>query len=146
MMSTIKTKPHAKKVSEYLKTLDFEREFVARQLIDIMREVTGEQPVMWGPTIVGFGTMRYRYASGKDAEWLRIGFSARKGKTSLYLTQEAEQYLPMLEELGVKYSIGKGCIYLHKFDDIDIDELRQLIGQAVEDSKDYEVEQFGVTS
>lgn len=139
-MSMIKTKPHAIEVSKYLKTLDFEREFVARQLIDIMTEVTGEPPVMWGTSIVGFGTMRYRYASGKEAEWLRIGFSARKGKTSLYITQEAEQYVPMLEDLGVKYSVGKGCIYLHKFDDIDLDELRQLIGQAVEDSREYETE------
>jgi hypothetical protein len=134
-MAEIKTKPGMVTVESFLEKLDDERQFEANELIDIMSDVSGEPPVMWGTSIVGFGKMNYTYASGRQLEWLRIGFSPRKGKISLYLTVEAEKYIPQLEKLGGKYSIGKGCIYLRKVNDVDTDKLRALIEKTYEDSK-----------
>ena len=133
--SAIKTKPNLVKVDDYIESLTFDRQMIAEQLIDIMEDITGEPPVMWGPTMVGFGTYHYSYASGQEADWFRIGFSARKGKTSLYLVDNAEAYVPELEKLEGKYSFGKSCIYLHKFDAINLDALRALIQKAYDDSK-----------
>jgi hypothetical protein len=133
-MSDIKTKPNAVTVENFLESLDDERQFEASTLIDIMEEVTGEKPVMWGSSIVGFGTMAYTYANGKEADWLRVGFSPRKGTLSLYLTTEAEQYIAQLDQIGGKYQIGKGCIYIRRLNDVDIDKLRELIRDAYQAS------------
>lgn len=134
-MAEIKTKPGLVKVEDFIEKLGDEQQFDANTLIDIMEDVSGEAPLMWGSNIVGFGALRYKYASGRDVDWLRIGFSPRKGKMSLYLTNEAENYLPQLEKLGGKYSIGKGCIYIRKLSDVDEGKLRELIQQAYDDSK-----------
>lgn len=134
-MAEIKTKPGLVKVEDFIEKLGDEQQFDANTLIDIMEDVSGEPPVMWGSSIVGFGKLTYKYASGRDVEWLRIGFSPRKGKMSLYITNEAENYLPQLEQLGGKYRIGKGCIYIRKLSDVDEDKLRELIQQAYDGSK-----------
>lgn len=133
-MVEIKTRPGVVSVGSFLEHLDDEHQFDASVLIDIMSDVTGEVPVMWGTSIIGFGKMSYTYASGKQADWLRIGFSPRKGKISLYLTADAKRYIPQLEKLGGKYSIGKGCIYLRRVHDVDTDKLRELITSAYKDS------------
>ena len=137
-MATLKTQPGKIKVDDYLESLPFDSQIIAHELIDIMQDVTGEAPVMWGSSIVGFGTLHYKYASGREADWLRIGFSSRKTKTSLYITYQAQQYQDELGKLGGKVSTGKGCIYLQKFDDIDRGELRKLIKKAYIDSKQYD--------
>ena len=134
-MAEIKTKPGIVSVEDFVEKLDDERQFDVSTLIDIMSDVSGEKPVMWGSSIIGFGTLSYKYASGRDVDWLRIGFSPRKGKISLYITVEAEQYIPDLEQLGGKYSIGKGCIYIRKLADVDEGKLRVLIQKAYDDSK-----------
>jgi hypothetical protein len=133
-MAEIKTKPGVVSVESFLEKLDDEQQYEANTLIDIMTDVSGNPPVMWGASIVGFGKLTYKYASGRDVEWLRIGFSPRKGKLSLYITNEAEKYIPQLETLGGKYKIGKGCIYLRKLNDVNIDALRSLIQKAYDDT------------
>lgn len=133
-MAEIKTKPGEYNVEDFLEQLDATRLEQADILIDLMHDVTGRAPTMWGPSIIGFHAFHYKSKSGQEGDWPRIGFSPRKGKISLYITPDAEQYLPQVEELGGKTSIGKGCIYLSKFDQIDITKLRQLIQRAYEDS------------
>ena len=135
-MAEIKTKPGEVEVEHFLEGLDAKRQEEADILIDIMEDVSGKPPVMWGSSIVGFDPFHYRSKSGSEGTWPRIGFSPRKGKISLYITFEAEEYLSLIEELGGKNSIGKGCIYIHKFDQVDQSKLRELIQRGYEDSFD----------
>ena len=133
-MATIKTKPGEYEVELFLEGLDATRLEEADILIDLMSEISGKPPVLWGSSIVGFDSYHYKSKSGQEADWPRIAFSPRKGKISLYVTNEAEQYLPIIEQLGGKTSIGKGCIYISKFEQVDITKLRHLIDQAYKDS------------
>ena len=133
-MATIKTKPGEYEVELFLEGLDATRLEEADILIDLMSEITGKQPVMWGSSIIGFDSYHYKSKSGQEADWPRIAFSPCKSKISLYVTNEAERYLPIIEQLGGKISIGKGCIYISKFEQVDITKLRRLIEQAYRDS------------
>ena len=133
-MATIKTKPGEYEVELFLEGLDATRLEEADILIDLMSEISGKPPVLWGSSIVGFDSYHYKSKSGQEADWPRIAFSPRKGKISLYVTNEVEQYLPIIEQLGGKTSIGKGCIYISKFEQVDITKLRHLIEQAYKDS------------
>lgn len=135
-MSDIKTKPGEYEVEWFLEGLDAKRQEEADALIEMMEDITGQPPVMYGSSIIGFAPYHYRSKSGSEGVWPRVGFSPRKGKISLYITFDAEEYLPLVEALGGKNSIGKGCIYLHKFDQIDQSKLRALIQRAYEDSFD----------
>lgn len=102
----------------------------SRTLVDLFHEITGEKPVMWGDAIIGFGVVHLTYASGRSLEWLRVGFSPRKGKLSLYVTFDATTLTSQFPHLG-RYTVGKGCIYIKKLTDIDLDELAKLIRTAV---------------
>lgn len=113
-------------VQKYLDTLDEKRLAEALILIDIMREVTGEEPAMWGSTIVGFGAYHYTYDSGREGDAPRLGFSTRKAKISLYLTYNPERYEKELAEIG-KTTHSKACIHINKLADIDQEKLRTLI-------------------
>ena len=95
-----------------------------------MNEVTGEEPQMWGSSIVGFGRYRYKYASGREGEWFLTGFSPRKQNLTLYIMSGFEEYQPLLEDLG-KYKTGKSCLYINKIDDVNLDTLRQLVEKSV---------------
>ena len=104
----------------------------ARQLLRIMSEATGEPPAMWGTSIVGFGTQKYRYASGREADWMKIGFSPRKAELVLYglvYYDETVENNKLLDTLG-PHRRGKGCLYVRSLNTIDIDVLRQMIGVA----------------
>lgn len=101
----------------------------SKKLVQIFSDVTGEKPVMWGDAIIGFGTIHLQYASGRQLDWLQVGFSPRKGKISLYVTFDAQKLTSQFPSLG-KYSIGKGCIYIRKLADVNLDELETLIEKA----------------
>ena len=104
----------------------------ARQLDALFQRVTGEKPRMWGPSIIGYGSYRTTYASGRDVHWMRTGFSPRKAKHSLYLMggycdpETGEKHAGMLERLG-KHSRGKSCLYVNKLADIDLDVLEEMV-------------------
>ncbi len=85
---------------------------------------------MWGASIVGFGQSTIAYANGSTADWMKIGFSPRKQSITLYLDYNYADGEPLLETLG-KHKIGKGCLYINKLDDVDVDILRQLITKMV---------------
>lgn len=98
----------------------------------LFRKVTGEEPRMWGPSIIGYGSYHYRYASGREGDWMRTGFSPRKAKHSLYLMggycdeRAAVERQAILGRLG-KYSEGKSCLYINKLSDIDLNVLEEMI-------------------
>lgn len=95
------------------------------RLIELMREWTGCEPKMWGPTIIGFGNYHYKYASGHEGDAPVIGFSPRKAEFSLYVTTPTEENKHLLDKLG-KFKMGKSCMYVKKLSDIDIPTLEKL--------------------
>ncbi len=101
-----------------------------RTLIALMRKATGEEPRMWGTAIVGFGRYRYKGASGREGEWMVIGFSPRKATLSLYLFMGFDQEAALMAKLG-KHSTGKGCLYIKRLSDVDPKVLEQLIVKGV---------------
>lgn len=101
----------------------------SKTLVRLFEQITNEKPVMWGAAIIGFGSVSLTYKSGRKLDWLQIGFSPRKGKLSLYVTFDAQKLTSMFPNLG-KYSIGKGCIYINKLTDINMNEIEKLIKTA----------------
>ena len=91
-----------------------------------MVEVTGEQPTMWGGSIVGFGTYHYRYASGREGDGPAVGFSPRKQALTIYVSEGFEAYDDLLARLG-PHSTGKSCLYIKRLADVDEDVLRSLV-------------------
>lgn len=126
-----KTKPGAVSVTDFLAEVEPpHRRADGIALCEFMARVTGEPPVMWGPSIIGFGKYRYTYASGHSGESCRVGFSPRKAKLVLYLTGCTEAEPALVAKLG-KVKTGKSCIYVAKLADIDLDCLARLIRHSV---------------
>jgi hypothetical protein len=100
------------------------------RLIELMREWSGFEPKMWGPTIIGFGTYHYKYASGHEGDAPLIGFSPRKAEFSLYVISPGNENKKLLGKLG-KYKMGKSCIYFKKLDDLNLDTLESLSKSAI---------------
>jgi hypothetical protein len=117
-------------VDAFLGTIDDEqRQRDARLLVDLMREVTGEAPVLWGTSIIGFGSRHYRYASGREGDTAAVGFSPRKAQSVLYLTGGLEEYEDLLAQLG-QHKTGKGCLYLKRVDQADPRALREIVDRS----------------
>jgi hypothetical protein len=126
----LKTKLTNASASAFLDALDNEtRRTDCQTLSKLMQEATGAEPKLWGTNIVGFGTSRIKYASGKEADWLQIAFAPRKPHVTLYLTGVKEQ-TELLEKLG-KHTLSGGCLHIKKLADVDADVLKELIGRAV---------------
>jgi len=125
-----KTKPTKVSVTAFIEAVPHEgRRADAKKLLKIMREVTGEKPVMWGPSIIGFGTYKYKYESGHSGEACRIGFSPRKANMVVYVLSGRKEEAALLAKLG-KHKTGKACLYLGRLDDVDEAVLRALIAQS----------------
>jgi hypothetical protein len=121
-----KTQPTDVKVEDFLAGVEPERRRVeGLRILEIMRDVTGEQGTMWGPTMVGFGTYNYRYATGNSGDWFKVGFSPRKAKISFYGLQDSSDAEPLLAKLG-PHTLGVGCVYANRLDALDEDVLREL--------------------
>lgn len=100
----------------------------------LMKEATGDEPRMWGSSIVGFGSQHYKYASGREGDWPVIGFSPRKQNLTLYIGLGGFDSAELLEKLG-KHSVSKGCLYIKRLSDIDLPTLRKLIRESVKQKK-----------
>ena len=124
--------PTAAAVDAFLEAVpDENRRGDARALLELMRSVTGEPPVMWGPSIVGFGSYHYRYESGRTGDAPLAGFSPRKANLVVYLVGGFEDRYPkLLEQLG-PHKTGKACLYLKRLGDVYLDVLRQLIERSM---------------
>ena len=130
-MAKLKTQKTDASVEDFLKGVADERKREdSFAILELMQDVTGEEPAMWGTSIVGFGTYRYKYASGREGEWFLTGFSSRKRNLTLYIMAGFENYESLLADLG-KYKTGKSCLYIDKLEDVDIPTLRELIRQSV---------------
>ena len=134
-MSELKTRPTYASVEAFIDAVDHPRRREdARTLLELMQRVTGEQPVMWGPSIVGYGSYHYRYASGQEADWPITGFSPRKQNLSIYIMTGFEESDELLTRLG-KHKTGKSCLYVNKLADVDLDVLEKLVRASVAEMK-----------
>ena len=119
-------------VDEFLGTVpDRQRRADAEAVCALMREVTGLEPAMWGPSIVGFGQYRYRYASGREGVWPAVGLSPRKQALTLYVADGYDRYAELMARLG-PHTTGRSCLYIKRLSDVDIDVLRTLIKDGFE--------------
>lgn len=127
----MKTKPTGASVEKFLKQIpDETRREDCRQVARMMEEITGEKPTMWGPSIIGFGTYHYEYASGHQGDWPIAAFSPRKQDLTLYLMPGFEQHRELMEKLG-KHSTGKSCLYIKRLSDVHVPTLKKLIRESV---------------
>jgi hypothetical protein len=130
-MAELKTRPTTESVSTFLnKVADKTRREDCFAVLEMMRDVTKEEPTMWGSSIVGFGRYRYKYESGREGEWPITGFSPRKGDLTLYIVPGFEIAPDLMKRLG-KYKTGKSCLYIRKLADVDRKVLKQLIEKSV---------------
>ena len=125
-----KTKPETKSVAAFLaEVVPAGRADEGRVLADLFTRASGQEPVMWGPSIIGFGTYHYRYESGHEGDSPRVGFSPRKAKLVCYLKLDSVGAAPLLARLG-KHGTGKGCLYINKLSDIDLSVLEELVADS----------------
>ncbi|EZH66569.1 hypothetical protein DH09_11650 [Bacillaceae bacterium JMAK1] len=123
-------------VNEFIESVESEKKKAdAYQLVEIFEEVTGYKAKMWGPSIIGFGSYHYKYASGREGDAPLAGFSPRKAKISLYLAYESKKREELLARFG-KHTKSKACIYVNKLADIDPDVLKELIHHTIETYRD----------
>jgi hypothetical protein len=127
MKSENKTQPTNKSVTDFIDAIPEEgRKQDCRVLREMMESITGEKGVMWGDAIVGFGLYHYVYATGREGDMPKVGFSPRKQALTLYLSYGFENQVDLMKKLG-KYKTGKICLYVNRLSDLDSDVLRELI-------------------
>ena len=132
-MAELKTKPHDEaSVADFISGIadEVKRQDSAR-LVELMHEVTGVAPRMWGSSIVGFGERHYRYASGREGDTFVVGFSPRKEALTIYAAGYLEQFADLLERLG-RHKTGKGCLYIKRLQDVDLVVLRSFLERSVQ--------------
>lgn len=124
----IKTKPTSVSVEDFIQTIpDEQKRKDSKVLLEMMQKATGEKPVLWSNSIIGFGNKRYKSpATGREVDWLIIGFAPRKANLSLYLAVNIQEHADTLKKLG-KHKTGAGCLYINKLEDVDVKVLKGLI-------------------
>ena len=131
-MAENKTKPGKASVTAFINSIeDKQKRSDVKKVAAMMREATGSRATMWGSSIIGFGSYHYKYASGREADWMLVGFSPRKQALTLYIMSGFDGYDELMANLG-KHKTGKSCLYINKLEDIDLDTLRELVRQSVE--------------
>ncbi len=129
-MAEQKTQPGAQSVAAFLAAIPSETQRAdCQELVRLMEDLIGEPPVLWGSTMVGFGTYHYRYASGHAGDAMLAGFAPRKQNITLYLYSGFDQHGDLLARLG-KHKTGKGCLYIKQLSDVDTSTLRELVQQS----------------
>jgi len=131
-LAEIKTKPTSASVEDFINAIKEEQKrkdsFV---LLEMMKKATGEEPVLWSSSIIGLGMKRYKSpTSGREVDWLRIGFSPRKTNLTLYVHAGMNEHAADLKKLG-KYKAGVGCLYINKLEDIDLKFLKEIIDASL---------------
>jgi hypothetical protein len=134
-MAELKTKLNDASVEDFLNAIQDEQ---VRQdcwtIAEMMRNATKAEPKMWGANIVGFGSRRYKYASGREGDWMEVAFSPRKQNITLYLSSGFEGRDELLAQLG-KHTCGKGCVYLKRLSDVHLPALKKLIQASVKHTR-----------
>jgi len=131
-LAVIKTKPTSASVENFINTVQAEQKrkdsFI---LLEMMKKATGEEPILWSNSIIGFGIKRYKSpTTDREVDWLRIGFSPRKANLSLYIGVGAKEHAAALKKLG-KYKTAGGCLYINKLEDIDLKVLKGMIDASL---------------
>lgn len=140
-MAEAKTKPTKASVTQFLNKIpDAARREDCFAIAKMMEEITGSKPQMWGPSIVGFGTYHYKYASGHEGDWPLTGFSPRKQDLTLYLMIGFDKYDELMSQLG-KHKKSKACLYIKRLSDIHVPTLKKLIKVSLKDLKAYTASQ-----
>jgi hypothetical protein len=139
-MTPNKTVPRDDDVDAFLAAIpDEARRAECRTVASLMHQITGVEPRMWGAGMVGFGTYRYRYDSGREGEWFLTGFAPRKKELTVYVLPGLEGFGEILARLG-RHRTGKSCLYLRSLDDVDAGVLEELIRAGVEAMGEQRVE------
>lgn len=127
-----KTKPTAASVEDFINRLDNDQKRKdSLVLLEMMKKASGEEPILWSNSIVGFGLKRFKSpTTDREVDWLLIGFAPRKTNLSLYLTVGIKEHAAALEKLG-KHKTGVGCLYINKLDDIDLKVLKGMIDASL---------------
>lgn len=126
-----KTVPTKVSVAKFISAVENEtRRKDCQALIEIMRQITKEEPTMWGPSIVGFGKYHYKYASGHEGDCCVTGFSPRKADLTLYIMSGFTKYSELTKTLG-KHKTGKVCLYIKSLEDVHLPTLKKLISESV---------------
>lgn len=132
-MAELKTQKNNASVDDFINAVESEQKRNdAFEILEMMKQITKERPKMWGSSIIGFGDVRYKYASGREGDWFKVGFSPRKANISLYLMGcNISKADSILGRLG-KYKTGKGCLYINKLTDVNMDVLKELVKEGYE--------------
>ena len=126
-MAELKTRKNDADVEAFLDGIENDkRRKDCRAVVALMAEVTGEPPAMWGDSIIGFGSYHYRYATGREADWMATGVSPRKQSLTVYIQTGFQRHAELMEKLG-RYTTGKSCLYVKRLEDVDTAVLRDLI-------------------
>jgi hypothetical protein len=133
-LTEIKTKETTSSVADFINSVnDEQKRKDSLVILEMMKKISGEEPKMWGASLIGFGNKRYKSPkTGREVEWFLIGFSPRKANISLHLVLDIKKQTTALNKLG-KFKTGAGCLYINKLNDIDINVLKELIQAAIED-------------
>ncbi len=130
-MAELKTQVNDASVEAFLNTIeDAQKRQDSFTVLELMKEVTGAEPKMWGSSIIGFGDTHYKYATGREGDWFLTGFSPRKQNLTIYISGGFAEHAELMQTLG-KHKIGKGCLYINKLSDIDQAKLRELVKRSV---------------
>jgi len=130
-MADPKTHPTGESVTAFIAGVQHDRRRAdAKLLLPIMRRVTGKRPLMWGPSIIGYGKYHYVYESGREGDWPITGFSPRKAAMTIYVMPGFKPFTAQLKKLG-KHKTSSSCLYVNRLDDIDLDILEYILAQSV---------------
>lgn len=128
-MSENKTKPTKQSVSDFLATVFDKRAQESKTLLSLMQEISTHPGVMWGPSIIGFGTQHYKYDTGREGDMPQLAFSPRKAAITIYFNEGFDRYGSELEKLG-KYKTSRACLYVNKLDDIKLNVLKTMLKKS----------------
>jgi hypothetical protein len=135
-MSDVKTVPTKTSPRDFIATVTHAtRRKDAEALVEMMGRITGWEPRMWGPAIIGFGEYHYKYDSGREGDFMRTGFSPRKQNMVVYIMPGYSNYDEILGRLG-KHKLGKSCLYINKLADVDLTVLEELIRAGLDDMRE----------
>lgn len=136
-LAEIKTKPTSASAEDFINNIkDEQKRKDSFTLLEMMKKATGEVPVLWSNSIIGFGIKRYKSpATGREVDWLKIGFAPRKANLSLYISVGIKEHEAALKKLG-KHKTGVGCLYINKLEDVDLKVLSGMISESVKRSKE----------
>ncbi|MEO6694274.1 MAG: DUF1801 domain-containing protein [Ignavibacteria bacterium] len=133
-LAEIKTKPTSASVEHFINSIkDEQKRKDSFMILEMMKKATGEEPRMWGGSIIGFGNKRYKSpTTGREVDWFLIGFSPRKANLTVYLI-DIKEHAEALKKLG-KHKSGGGCLYINKLEDIDMKVLKEMINASLDSS------------